>query len=106
MVSAHPPVLLTISDTWYVPGAVKLWEGDGKVETLLLPEGGSPKFHDQPAKPPDPACDKSLNTTGEPAHEVAYEKFAKGFGNIVIGITIVRLQLSLVVTVRETLKVA
>ena len=45
---AQPAADVTFSVTVYVPGAEKLCDGFCKVDVLLTPLAGSPKFHDHP----------------------------------------------------------
>ena len=70
--------LVTDNVTLKTPCMLKTWVGFCKVEVLLLPLPGSPKFQFQVIMVPDPVVDSSVNKVSLPKHAVSLEKIATG----------------------------
>jgi hypothetical protein len=76
-----------------------VWAGFCIDDWLAVPDAGSPKFHNQLLRLPVPACDRSLNCTGELKQPASNVKFASGVGATITDLIIVFEHPVLVVTV-------
>jgi len=83
--------LLEVRVTEYVPAVAKVCEGCWRVDVLLVPEEGSPKFHKYPVIAPPPFCWlRFVNVMGWPAQSTEENsKFATGAGTRVTSLEIV-----------------
>src|SRR5512138_1370550 len=84
-VSVQPLKLVMINVTSYqAPPKVNVWAGFCRLETLAMPDNGSPKFQSQEMIcPPLFSSDRSVNWTSTSSQAPEWVKLATGLGRTI-----------------------